>query len=63
MFLEKQLKLKDCVYWDKNDNPYCPVCKTPLKFDSISQNETEYHCPKCNISIFSEKIYNKNNSN
>ena len=49
---KRKLKLipKFGVYWDKkkNSNPYCPVCKTLLTFDGI----TDLACFKCKRHIY-----------
>ena len=46
---EPKYTLKDAVYWDKNNQPHCPACKTPIIFTQYneSRNETTYHCMKC----------------
>lgn len=49
---KNKLRLKPYfgVYWDrkKNPNPYCPVCKTLLTFDGI----TDLACFKCKRHIY-----------
>lgn len=42
--VDKRLKLKYGIYWDKNRNPHCPSCKKPLQLGIYSS----YECITCN---------------
>jgi hypothetical protein len=51
------LTLKFGIYWDKNKQPHCPTCKTPLsrykEEQSASGNFSAYFlCPKCRLPIY-----------
>lgn len=52
------LRLYFGIYWDKEKNPYCPACKTPLNY--FHDNEyNEYHtfeCIKCNKEMSAKDI-------
>jgi len=51
-------KLKFGIYWDKENNPYCPICKkTPLHGANYSNL---LRCPKCDKEFglrYGSKIY------
>ena len=59
---DKNLKLRDGVYWDKEGNPYCPACKTPVHFAYADKerNRTRYDCIKCYHSSYANGIHAKN---
>lgn len=55
-FKQKQkLLLKNGVYWDKNKNPHCNKCKSPLTFggsDFYEQNPKSFWCTSCRTAIY-----------
>lgn len=51
---EPKLILKFGIYWDKELNPYCPVCKTPLTLISDSRPNC-YKCDKIIPIVSSDK--------
>jgi len=57
---DKNLKLRDGVYWDKEGNPYCPACKTPIYFRwaNKERNETSYDCIKCVKTSHARGLHN-----
>lgn len=52
LFIDKQLKLRYGIYWDRKRNPHCPSCKKPLQPHAYCT----YQCIACDkyISPFSE---------
>ena len=45
--------LKFNLYWDKNKEPYCPICKSPLSDETGFKTQegtdtTQFNCLKCN---------------
>jgi ribosomal protein L37AE/L43A len=47
--LKTGLKLKFGVYWDRNLNPFCSTCKTPLQTVNVeSYGIVTWSCCKCN---------------
>lgn len=56
-----KLKLKFGAYWDKELNPYCPICEKPLK--RITESEQEYYydlyCYICekHICLYNDKEF------
>lgn len=41
-------KLKYGIYWDKDKNPHCPSCKTPVAaYGSYQTGGTGYYCKPC----------------
>ena len=44
---EDKLTLKDGIYWDKENNPHCPACKTPLLQTKDQTTHIQFHCLKC----------------
>lgn len=55
----KKLKLKFGIYWDKEAEPYCPICKTPLQtgehaftyINGVNYGSANLTCPKCDKSF------------
>ena len=45
---EPEFQLHYGVYWDKNRNPHCPVCKNPVVYDNWGYQGFGYHCQPCN---------------
>jgi uncharacterized protein YbaR (Trm112 family) len=49
--LSNKLVLRYGIYWDKNRNPHCPVCKIPVSYNSWSNgsggSNFGYYCPPC----------------
>jgi hypothetical protein len=42
------LRLKYGIYWDKDKNPHCPSCKTPLaSYNNYAQHGPGYWCRPC----------------
>ena len=47
-----KLKLKYAIYWDKDKNPYCPICKSPISgYDNYPYVGRSFHCNKCDKKI------------
>lgn len=43
------LRLKYGIYWDKDKNPHCPSCKTPVAtYGYYSTDGYGYYCKPCN---------------
>lgn len=45
------LKLKFGAYWDKDKNPYCPGCKTPLSAKEGARYDQTLSCSKCKTDL------------
>jgi hypothetical protein len=46
--IESDLKLKFGAYWDKDANPYCSYCKTPLQTVKVEHyGDVTLSCCKC----------------
>lgn len=43
----QQFRLKYGIYWDKDKNPHCPSCKTPVAAYSNYQSGKGYYCKPC----------------
>jgi hypothetical protein len=58
---EKKMTLKDAVYWNKNNQPHCPGCKSPIVFTSASRsrNDTSYFCIKCDKWGYANNIHSE----
>lgn len=42
------LKLKYAIYWDKNNNPHCPSCKSPaVRYEINPRGGKGYYCRQC----------------
>lgn len=48
LLVDKRLKLKYDIYWDRKKNPHCPSCKKPLQF----KNYCAYQCLACGKDVF-----------
>jgi hypothetical protein len=49
---KSDLKLRFGVYWDKDKNPYCPVCKNVLaSSNSWGELKNEYYCNPCKTLV------------
>lgn len=48
ILLDKRLKLRYGIYWDRKKNPYCPSCKKPLQL----KNYCAYRCVACDKAVF-----------
>lgn len=46
----KKLTLKYGIYWDKNKNPYCPVCEKPVAYDQWQYETWGYYCKPCKFT-------------
>ena len=46
---EERMTLRDGVWWDKENQPHCSSCKTPIIFGDFSARyaQTTYWCIKC----------------
>lgn len=42
------LQLRYGIYWDKDNNPFCPVCQKPVVYDNWSFQGWGYYCKPCN---------------
>jgi hypothetical protein len=42
------LQLRFGIYWDKDKNPYCPVCQKPVVYDNWELFGWGYYCTPCN---------------
>jgi hypothetical protein len=42
-----KLTLKYNIYWDKNKNPYCPVCQKPVSYGNWGSEHKTYYCKPC----------------
>lgn len=42
-----QFRLKYGIYWDKDKNPHCPSCKTPVAAYNEYQSGKGYYCKPC----------------
>jgi hypothetical protein len=54
MLREEKMELKkDGLYWDKEDNPHCPACKTPLVTLMAMEDDPTvcFRCIKCSKDI------------
>ena len=52
------MKLKFGIYWDKEAEPYCPICKTPLQpgerayiYGDVNYGSYKVTCLKCDITF------------
>jgi hypothetical protein len=45
--LDTGFKLKYGIYWDKDQNPHCPHCKTPVTYGDYADS-SGYYCKPCN---------------
>lgn len=44
---EPEFQLRFGVYWDKNNNPHCPVCQKPVVYDDWGYQGWGYYCQPC----------------
>ena len=44
---DNSLELRYGVYWDKQRNPYCPVCQKPVLYDDWGVGGIGYYCQPC----------------
>lgn len=44
---ETRLTLLNGIYWDKDRNPFCPVCQKPVVYDSWHTAGWGYYCKPC----------------
>lgn len=44
---ETKLTLLNGIYWDKDRNPFCPVCQKPVVYDSWQVGGWGYYCKPC----------------
>ncbi len=56
---EKKLELRDGLYWDSENNVYCPACQSPVTFEEAHKesNETCYFCMKCDKRSYVKGIH------
>jgi len=56
--IKNGLKLHFGIYWDKEKNPYCPACKTPLNYfhDNEHNKYHTFECIKCNKEMSAKDI-------
>jgi len=48
LYRSRQLTLRFGLYWDKDLNPYCPVCQSPLGAYGDYMTGRGFNCIKCN---------------
>lgn len=48
MSKERQLTIHLGILWDKESNPHCPACETPLGAYAAYGNSYAFKCVKCN---------------
>jgi len=53
------LELDLSVYWDKNDNPFCPSCLKPLVFWGYVNSIPFFQCVKCKSEIVISSQFGK----
>jgi hypothetical protein len=41
------LQLRYGIYWDKDNNPFCPVCQKPVIYDDWDPQGWGYYCQPC----------------
>ena len=44
---EPELQLRYGIYWDKQHNPFCPVCQKPVAYDDWGIGGVGYYCQPC----------------
>ena len=56
LFSGDKLYAKHGIYWDKKGHPYCPACKSLIRFREYdsAEHESNYYCMKCQKSGFAD---------
>lgn len=50
--VNSSLFLRFGLYWDKDKNPYCPLCQKPVSTHNFyGEMKNEYYCKPCNHLI------------
>lgn len=44
---KSEYRLKYGIYWDKEKNPHCPVCKVPVVYGEYVGHGRVYYCTSC----------------
>lgn len=50
--IKNKKKKKFGIYWDKEGETYCPLCKKPTTRYQWDVSEPYFHCSKCNTDIY-----------
>ncbi len=59
-FKKDEFKLMYGVYWDKEKNPHCPICRKPIAAYNKYQLGKGYYCASCEKLVMLTDAHGKN---